>query len=154
DGRADGRALRGIWRRHLPGRVRARPVGDAEPDHRVHGEPGERVKHPRLWAAAAAILLSVGGLGAAALYVRRIEERYVHSVAAQMFAQKNQGVALQRAAFRQPDLLPFYGSSDLNVPDRYHASALFRNYPTGFTVFPVGNPGSTSLIWLQALAAV
>ena len=108
----------------------------------------------RLVSAAAALLLFGAALTAATLYVRRLETRYVHAVAPQMFGQKNQGVALQRAAFRQPDLLPFYGSSDLNVRNRYHASALFRDYPTGFTVFPVGNVGSASLIWLQALAAV
>jgi D-alanine transfer protein len=88
------------------------------------------------------------------MHARRVVARDVHAVAPQMFTQKNQGAALQRAAFRQPDLLPVYGSSDLNVRNPFHASALFRTYPTGFTVFPVGNVGSTSLIWLQALAAV
>jgi D-alanine transfer protein len=71
-----------------------------------------------------------------------------------MFAQKNRGSALQRAAFRQPDLLPIYGSSELNVANPYHGSALFREYPTGFTIFPIGDLGSTSLIWAQAIAAV
>jgi D-alanine transfer protein len=96
----------------------------------------------------------VAGVAAAARYAHQIEQRHVHAVAPQMFAQKNQGVALQRAAFRAPDLLPLYGSSDVNVPNRFHASALFRDYPTGFSVFPVGAAGSTNLIWLQALAAV
>ena len=112
------------------------------------------MKTARLVSAAAAALLLGAALATATIYARRMETRSVHAVAPQMFGQKNQGVALQRAAFRQPDLLPIYGSSDLNVRNRYHASALFRDYPTGFTVFPVGNVGSTSLIWLQALAAV
>jgi D-alanine transfer protein len=109
---------------------------------------------PRLFAAAAAVVLFGALLAAATIDAEWMETRSIHALAAQMFAQKNQGIALQRAAFRQPDLLPLYGSSDLNVPNRYHASALFRDYPTGFTVFPVGNAGSSSLIWLQALAAI
>src|SRR5207249_154619 len=36
----------------------------------------------------------------------------------------------------------------------YLASELFRAYPTGFSVFPVGTAGSTSLVFLQDLAAV
>lgn len=88
------------------------------------------------------------------LYAREQERRYIHALAPQMFEQKSQGSALQRAAFREADLLPLYGTSELLLTNRYHASALFRNYPTGFTVFPVGKPGTTSLITLQDLAAV
>jgi D-alanine transfer protein len=109
---------------------------------------------PRFWSAVAALLLLIGILSVATRSARRLEARHIHGLAPQMFAQKNRGEALQRAAFRQPDLLPLYGSSDLNAPSPYHASALFREYPTGFTVFPIGNAGSTSLIWLQAVAAV
>jgi D-alanine transfer protein len=112
------------------------------------------MKTPHLVSAAAALALLVAALATATIYARQREARDVHALAAQTFAPKTQGSGLQRAAFRQPDLLPLYGSSDLTVPNRYHASALFRVYPTGFTVFPVGQIGSTSLIWLQALAAV
>lgn len=101
-------------------------------------------------AAAVALVMAAGAVE----YARRVEARAVHPLAAQMFPQKTRGTALQLAAFRQSDLLPVYGSSELNVPNPYHASALFRAYPQGFTVFPVGDAGSTSLIWLQALAAV
>jgi D-alanine transfer protein len=109
---------------------------------------------PRLAAAIAATLLVGAGLAAGALHARRLEIRAVHALAPQMFAQKHRGLALQRAAFRQPDLLPLFGSSELNVANPFHPSALFRDYPTGFTVFPVGDLGSTSLVWLQALAAL
>jgi D-alanine transfer protein len=108
----------------------------------------------RLRPAAAAILLFVAFIAGGAFYAQREATRYVHTLAPQMFPEKHRGVMLQRAAFRQHDLLPFYGSSELSVPNRYHASALFRDYPTGFTVFPVGNIGSTSLVWLQSLVAV
>lgn len=129
-------------------------MGNTQADRRVHGESGKRVKVPRLASAIGVVLLLSAALAAAATYTRTITARCVHAVAGQMFAHKNQGAALQRAAFQQPDLLPIYGSSDLNVRNRYHASALFRSYPTGFAVFPVGNLGSSNLIWLQALAAV
>jgi len=108
----------------------------------------------RLLAAAAALVIVAVLLITAAHYAEREETGAVHALAPQMFAQRNLGIALQRAAFRQDDLLPVYGGSDLNIRNRYHASALFRTYPTGFTIFPIGNAGSSSLIWLQALAAV
>ncbi|MCK6556227.1 D-alanyl-lipoteichoic acid biosynthesis protein DltD [Candidatus Binatia bacterium] len=112
------------------------------------------MRQPRLAAASAALVVFAAAVAASAAYARRAEIGAVHALAPQMFAQKMRGIALQQAAFRQPDLLPIYGSSELNVPNEFHSSALFRSYPRGFTVFPVGNPGSTSLIWLQALAAV
>jgi len=112
------------------------------------------MRSPRLVSAVAAGLVFGIVLSGAALYARRVESRSVHALAAQMFAQKHRGVAVQRAAFRQPDLLPVYGSSELNLRNPRHASALFRDYPTGFTVFPVGNFGSTTLVSLQALASV
>src|SRR3989454_7983078 len=129
-------------------------MGHAEADRRLHHEPADCMSSPRLLSAAAAGVLFATVLSAATLYARRMETHWVHTLAPQMFAQKHQGVALQRAALRQADLLPIYGSSELNLRNPYHASALFREYPTGFTVFPVGNFGSTSLIWLQALASV
>jgi len=112
------------------------------------------VRTPHLISAAAVLLLVTAVLTGGTLYARWVEGRYIHALAPQMFEQKNQGSALQRAAFRQPDLLPVYGSSELPISTPYHASALFRDYPTGFTIFPVGKPATTSLIWLQELAAV
>ena len=58
-----------------------------------------------------------------------------------------------------PDcLLPIYGSSELDLQAPYnrpfHATNLFRDYPTGFTIFPVGKAETTCLIILQKLAAV
>lgn len=108
---------------------------------------------PHLRAAAAALLLAAIALAAGLHHARAAEREAVHALAPQVFALKSQGLVLQRAAFAAPDLLPFFGSSDLKVPNRFHASALFRDYPTDFTVFPLAQLGATSLIWLQALAA-
>jgi D-alanine transfer protein len=83
-----------------------------------------------------------------------LERRYVHVLAPILFAQKNQGIALQRIAFSQSDLLPFYGTSELVKPAGNKAADFFQTYPTGFNVFSVGKPGAASLILLQKLAAM
>src|SRR5258708_12646732 len=109
------------------------------------------------WHVLAAVLagcLFGGGLTGATWYVRWLESRYIHTLAPMMFELKNQGTELQAEAFRQPDLLVVYGSSELEQPNRYHASNLFQDYPTGFTIFPVGRGSTTSLVMLQDLAAV
>ena len=71
---------------------------------------------------------------------------------------KNQGTALQQAALDTDGLLPVYGSSELNLLAAYnrpfHPTNLFRDRPTGFTIFPVGKAETTCLIILQKLAAV
>ncbi len=54
----------------------------------------------------------------------------------------------------QPDLLVLYGSSELVKEMPNNASQFFQDYPTGFRVFPVGKPGTTSLAVLQKIAAV
>src|SRR5258708_6096613 len=108
----------------------------------------------RVLAAVLAGCLLGGGLTGATWYVRWLESRYIHTLAPMMFELKNQGTELQAEAFRQPDLLVVYGSSELEQPNRYHASNLFQNYPTGFTIFPVGRGRTTSLVILQDLAAV
>ena len=46
----------------------------------------------------------------------------------------------RRQAFRQPDLLVMYGSSELAKEMPNNAVQFFEEYPTGFRVFPVGNP--------------
>lgn len=94
------------------------------------------------------LVLATGG----AWYAARVERRSVHAATAPS-AQKNQGSALQAAAFGQPDLLPFYGSSELLLDD-FHSNGIFAEYPTGFRTFTVANPGNTSLIILQKLAAI
>ena len=83
-----------------------------------------------------------------------LERRYVHVLAPMLFPEKNQGIALQRIAFGQSDLLPFYGSSELVKPAPNKAADFFRIYPTGFSVFTVGKAGAASLILLQKLSAM
>ena len=99
-------------------------------------------------AMFAAIL--VGGV----LYARRLESRSVRSLAELEPRKGYRSPALSTAALHHPDLLLFYGSSELEKPNPLRAADLFRTYPTGFQVFPVGRGGSTPLIMLQDLAAV
>ena len=94
-------------------------------------------------------------VAAGTLYAHRVEARYVHALAPELFQQKMQGSALQAEAFRQPDLLPLYATSELDTfVGPYTASEFFGTYPTGFMVFSVGRQGTLPLIILQDLAAV
>jgi D-alanine transfer protein len=116
------------------------------------------MKVPHIAPALAAVAIAAGALAGGYLYARSVEARYLHAlapvIASSQFPVKFQGSAWQRAAFREADLLPLYGSSELEIKDPYHAANLFKEYPTGFTIFPVGKMGAGSLAILQELAAV
>ena len=107
-----------------------------------------------LQAVAIATLLAAAGVVAGLAYCGRIEEQYIHALAPEFSEEKLQGAVLQREAFRQPNLLMMYGSSELAKEMPNNPVQFFKDYPTGFTVFPVGKPGATSLNILQKLAAV
>ena len=122
---------------------------------------------PHLAPALTAVILGVVVPAAFGFYARSLEYRSITALAAdeamierddKLAPVKNQGTALQQAAFDTDCLLPIYGSSELVLHEEYtrefHATNLFRNQPTGFTVFPVGKPQSTCLIMLQKLAAI
>jgi D-alanine transfer protein len=113
------------------------------------------MKAPHLLPAAAAIAIAATALAWGGHYLRRFEENAVHAVAAISFGQKTQGRAMQAAAFAQPDLLPLYGGSEVITPDRlYDSVTMFRAYPEGFSVFPVGRESNECLNILQKLACV
>ena len=63
------------------------------------------------------------------------------------------GNQLQTLAFQTPGELPIYGSSELDHHSPNRPDIFFRNRPTGFSVFPVGRAGTSSLVLLQKLAA-
>lgn len=106
--------------------------------------------YPALLALALAGALLASGYG----YARRMESHYVHALAPEVTDVKLQGVALQREAFTQSDLLVIYGSSELVKEMPNNPSEFFADYPTGFRVFPIGKPGATSLSLLQRVAGV
>ncbi len=68
--------------------------------------------------------------------------------------QKLAGVAVQAEAFRDPAMLPVYGSSELTQPQPNRPDDFFRSRPTGFDVFPVAYPGETDLVVATKLAAL
>lgn len=115
------------------------------------GTPNQR---PHLAASAVAIAIILVAIVAGVYYCDRIEQRYVHALAPDLSECKLQGVVLQKKAFAQPDLLVLYGSSELAKEMPNNASQFFQDYPTGFRVFPVGQPGTTSLAVLQKVASL
>jgi D-alanine transfer protein len=114
-----------------------------------------RQSMPHLFAA-----VIVCGLLAAVLCGERMiavhrEHTTILSTAPELFGLKNQGLAFQRAAAHAPNVLPFYGSSELTalqVPER--ANVFFRTAPTGFQISPVGAGGMPPLIILQKIGAL
>ena len=87
-------------------------------------------------------------------FSNRLESRYVEALSSDLSEPKLQGVTLQKHAFDEPDLLVLYGSSELAKEMPNNAAQFFEDYPTGFRVFRVGQPGSASLLILQKIAAV
>ncbi|MBV8377371.1 MAG: hypothetical protein JO279_10250 [Verrucomicrobia bacterium] len=112
------------------------------------------MKTSHLGAAFVAVCIASLILLALAIGGEYLERRYVRVLAPILFPAKSQGVALQKMAFGQSDLLPFYGSSELVKPAANKPSEFFQNYPTGFGVFSVGKAGATSLVLLQKLGAL
>ncbi len=130
-----------------------------------HNLPGEPTPH--LAPALTAVVLCVVGLAVLGCYGRSLERRSIAALAADeavidpygaLYRIKNQGTALQVVAFETDSLLPLYGSSELDLIERYnrpfHVTSLFRDRPTGFRVFPVGRAATSCLIMQQKLAAI
>ena len=110
---------------------------------------------PHLFAALIACGLTVLLLATGRIVASRLEQRNLASVAPELFPQKHQGLAFQRAAARAHDVLAAYGSSELAVgPAPKTAANFFSTAPTGFQVSPIAKPGATSLTILQKIAAL
>jgi D-alanine transfer protein len=134
--------------------VSDRVAGVGSPALETPRRMGARATVPHLVAAGLAIALAVLACAAGTARARRVELRSVNALAPYMFQQKLVGRALQAAAFRKPDLLPVYGSSELDQGEWTHPRQLFGQYPTGFAIFPVGVGGTTTINFLENLAAV
>ncbi|MEA3207031.1 MAG: D-alanine transfer protein [Chthoniobacter sp.] len=109
---------------------------------------------PHLFALGGAmailgVLLVVGQIS-----VGHLEQRSIHRVTPRVNLELTRRAALQAAALAQRDLLPVYGSSELAMPVPNRPTLFFRDYPSGFEVYPVGQAGTYPLIMLQKLAAV
>ena len=110
---------------------------------------------PRLLSGMISLLILIAALTGLDYYARSLEQRYVSALAPLDLNQTINGIALQRAALYQSDLLPVYGSSEITMIDtQYDAEKFFSAYPTGFAVFNVANFGAASLTMAQDLAAL
>jgi D-alanine transfer protein len=107
----------------------------------------------------AAVLIIAAMIAVAYLVVAfgvdRLERNYVHALLSSgKDVNALRSLVMERCAFRQADLLPLYGSSELIKPVPNRPTELFRDYPTGFSIFPVGKPGTYPIIMLQHLVGV
>jgi len=96
------------------------------------------MKTPHLTSALVALSLFFGLVIGFTLYAHWTEDRYIHALAPLWLSQKAIGGALQKAALRQPDLLPIYGSSELHFGASETGLDLLATYPTGFMICPIG----------------
>jgi D-alanine transfer protein len=80
-------------------------------------------------------------------------QRTIYARAWDYSLAKNQGIAWQKAAFAQSDILPLFGSSELNHPHEGEGWLFFRDHPRGFVVSAAGRAGCTSLNLLQKIVA-
>jgi D-alanine transfer protein len=108
-----------------------------------------------LISASIALLILVGAVIFSDRRAASLEDRYVHALAPMELDQAIGGIVIQQAAFRQADLLPVYGSSEMLYGDTpYEDSIFFATYPTGFNVIDIAKGGVTSLNLAQTMAAI
>src|SRR4030095_9137041 len=114
-----------------------------------------RIGTPHLFSGVIALCVAGVILAAGLMGAIRLERRALPWTAPQVFQLKNQGLAFQRAAARESDVLPLYGSSELIMgPIAQRGGSFFQNAPTGFELSPVGKPGATTMTILQKIAAL
>jgi D-alanine transfer protein len=114
-----------------------------------------RIGTPHLFSGVIAAVLAGAVLAGGLIGAIRLEHRALPWTAPKVFPLKNQGLAFQRAAAHESDVLPLYGSSELIMgPISQRGGYFFRNAPTGFELSPVGKPGATMMTILQKIAAL
>lgn len=113
-----------------------------------------RLRYPHLAAAFAAVVILLAGSLTVLVRARARVRSSIAVLAPMTFPQKWRGVAVQREAFRHDELLPMYGSSELVVPMRNRATEFFGGAPTGFSMVPVGDHGSTPLSYVLRLGSL
>jgi D-alanine transfer protein len=111
--------------------------------------------NPHIYPAITVLLILICALIVCDRYGVSIEDNYVHYLAPFMLSQSSKGTVIKQAAFRQPDLMLIFGSSEmLNESTPYRAYTFFSTYPTGFNVFEAAKSADTSLNIAQDLAAI
>jgi len=110
---------------------------------------------PHLTALAVVSVLMSLGLAVATFYVRVLTRHAIHHFANAQSDSKILGVTVIREAFRHPDILTDFGSSEM-IRGRgrpFYGPAFFANAPSGFVLFPIADLGATPLAELLRVAA-
>jgi D-alanyl-lipoteichoic acid biosynthesis protein DltD len=94
------------------------------------------------------------GVAALSWYSKLLVARRVYEIAGARYTQKDLGLVVQREAVKRSDILPLFGSSEIEAPRLNHARDLFADAPTGFSVLAVAGPGEPVFLTLQNLAAL
>ena len=119
------------------------------------GNPNVRGALVGIAAAAIAIALAVGCLCRYQMRAQGLADSWAHDLAPVDLRVKTQTLTMQRAGFRQADLLPIYGTSELyccGLP--FNGPDFFWHEPTGFELYAVGEPVTGDLYFAQAFAAL
>ena len=141
----------------MEGRAGRGPVGRSLEVRRV--SPAGPLAHPRPWPGILAALLALAvSVGWALWYQARaagVAALYVRAVGPLNLPFKAETLLLQRAALRQADVLPIYGTSELYCcAAPFNAGTFFAQAPTGFSVFNVGYPVTQDLIFAETFGAL
>ena len=115
--------------------------------------PPRRRLADRFVAAAIVVVLFAILVALAQAWAVRLEAANAARMAPSISNQRDLGVALARAAFARPDILPVYGSSELEMDIANRAPEFFRNAPDGFEVCPIGRRGASPLLLVEKAAA-
>ncbi len=110
----------------------ARPIAPnpAPPRDRVH-----------LTAAALACLLLALLVAATSWNAARELRLHGSSASLEPWRGRIRGLAAHQAALAVPTRVPVFGSSELSHNVRFRPDRLFAGAPTGFAVYPLGEPG-------------
>ena len=118
-------------------------------------EPQLRASFAHSLPALTILILLIGAAILADRLATSNENRIVHGLAPLLLAQDEVGTVAQQAAFRQPNLLPVIGSSEMVITNTpYRAFNFFNTYPTGFNVFDIARPGDSSINMAQDVASL
>jgi len=120
----------------------------------ILGKREQSGKMSHLLPASLAALIVAAGLAIGNYYANQIENSYVHALVSVTTLHLRTNSALQRAALQQPDLLMFYGSSELTTGGPFNGGEFFKSYPTGFALFGVAGPSSDAIAILQETATL
>jgi poly-D-alanine transfer protein DltD len=112
------------------------------------------VRAPHVVAGLHAATVLILGLAAVSWSSERLVSRHIYDLARSRYAQKDLGLVVQKVALRHSDVLPLYGSSEIDRDSAYHARELFADAPTGFSVLTVAGPGTPVFETLETLIAL